>query len=341
MLEIKMQKPYLREEPIETIYFGGGTPSLLSADEINRLIEAIYVNHKVGDLKEVTLEANPDDLTNKYLKTLKGTVVNRLSIGVQSFREEDLLFMHRAHNASQADYAIKASQDAGFPNLTIDLIYGTPGLTDQAWTANLERVKEYNIPHFSSYALTVEPRTALAHAVEQKKTPGTDPGQAAGQFEILMEQARLMGFDHYEISNFGKPGFHAVHNTNYWMGVPYLGVGPGAHSFNGNSRRWNVANNALYATDLLEHSKLNAEEEQLTPADQLNEYIMTSLRTMWGMDMARVEKKWGSEIRQTIDLAARDFLLQKTLLWEADHYKLTQKGRLFADRIASTLFVTT
>ena len=194
------------------------------------------------------------------------------------------------------------------------------------------------MPHFSAYALTVEPRTALHYAVTQKKAEATDPGQAAGQFEILMERARQMGFDHYEISIFGLPGCHAIHNTNYWMGIPYLGLGPGAHSFNGNSRQWNVANNAQYAAGLLEHATLNMELEQLSDTDTLNEYIMTSLRTMWGMDMAKIELQWGSDVRKKLDLAAQDFMLQKQLVWENDHYRVTDKGKLFADRIASYLF---
>ena len=338
MQEIQLQKNYLQGQTIDTIYFGGGTPSLLTADEINRLTDLIQKNFLVGTLKEVTLEANPDDLTSKYIASLRNTVVNRLSIGIQSFRDEDLVFMHRAHTTAQSDYAIKAAQDAGFTNLTIDLIYGVPGLTDQHWSANLRKITEYQLSHFSSYALTVEPKTALHHMVAQHKTPGTDAGQAAGQFELLMEQAATMGFDHYEISNFGLPGFHAVHNTNYWMGVPYLGLGPGAHSFNGLSRSWNIANNALYAKEILTHQKLNAEVEHLSAVDQLNEYIMTSLRTMWGMNRTKLEKVWGAEALKTIESQIEKFLRLQQIVLDGDDYKLTQKGKLFADHIASSLF---
>ena len=337
--EIVMQKPYLENQTVDTIYFGGGTPSLLTASEISTLIAAIYENYKVGDLKECTIEANPDDLSPKYLKELKATGIDRLSIGVQSFRQEDLLFMHRAHTAQQADFAIKASQDTGFTNLSIDLIYGTPGLTDAAWKQNLLIMKGLSIPHFSAYALTVEQKTALHHAIAQKKAAPVDPAQSAGQFEILMESAASLGYDHYEISNFALPNHYAVHNTNYWLGAHYLGIGPAAHSFNGKGRKWNIANNALYATSILENNKLNCEEEALSPTEQINEYIMTSLRTMWGLNMDKITKSWGAINLKAIIDQAKVYLDNKMLVIDGNFLKLTNKGKLFADKIASDLFI--
>ncbi len=335
-----MRKDYLQGAPVETIYFGGGTPSLLSADEVNLIIDTILKYYPVSALKECTLEANPDDLDKKYLRALRGTPVNRLSVGVQSFREEDLLYMKRAHTAQDADYAIKAAQDAGFSNLSLDLIYGTPGLSDQAWKNNLAKVAELAVPHLSSYALTVESKTALHHAIEKKKAAPVDPEQAAGQFELLTEWAATTGYDHYEISNLALPGRYAVHNTNYWRGNHYLGIGPSAHSFDGVSRRWNVANNAQYATGILSNAKPVFEEERLTPIEHLNEYIMTSLRTMWGCDLGKIEKEWDSNFAKAVTESSYIFQEKKWLYQEGSKLMLATAGKLFADRIASELFVS-
>ncbi|RYZ53500.1 MAG: radical SAM family heme chaperone HemW, partial [Sphingobacteriales bacterium] len=336
--EIPLMAPYLEGQPIETIYFGGGTPSLLEPDELKRLFDALYSHFPAQQLKEVTLEANPDDLTTGYIKALRGTPVNRLSIGVQSFRDQDLQYMNRAHNASQADYAIKAAQDLGFTNLTIDLIYGTPGLTDQDWKSNLDKVRDLSIPHFSAYALTVEEGTLLHHAISKKKSAPVDPGQAAGQFEILVEKASIMGFEHYEISNLALPGRHAVHNTNYWNGTPYLGLGPSAHSFDGSARRWNVANNARYTMALLKEGKLLYEEENLTPVQRLNEYIMTSLRTQWGCSLERIEKTYGAEAAGQTEKSSHIFQEKKWIIQDGRNLLLTQQGKLYADKIAAELF---
>ena len=338
--EIEMRRDYLDRAAIETIYFGGGTPSLLSADEINRIFDTILKYYPVTSLKECTLEANPDDLDKHYLQSLRKTPINRFSIGVQSFREEDLQYMKRAHNVQQADYSIKAAQDAGFDNLSIDLIYGTPGLTDAVWKKNLSKVAALSIPHFSSYALTVEDKTALQHAILQKKTGPVDPEQAAGQFEILMEQAAAMGYEHYEISNFALPGRYAIHNTNYWRGLPYLGIGPSAHSFNGTSRRWNIANNGLYAKNILKDHKMLYEEETLTPAQHLNEYIMTSLRTMWGCDLDKIAREWDSTSANTIEKSSHLFQEKRWIKQDGNKLILTNIGKLFADKIASELFVS-
>lgn len=337
--ELEMQKNFMNGAPVETIYFGGGTPSILSVDEIKKIFDHIYSHYPISELKECTLEANPDDLNSRYLKELSTTPVNRFSIGTQSFRDVDLQYMNRAHNAQEADYAIKAAQDAGFPNITIDLIYGTPELSDGAWKRNLEKVKELDIPHFSSYALTVEEGTVLDRNIKKKKTAPVDNEQSAGQFELLMEQAAVMGYEHYEISNLAKPGHYAVHNTNYWRGMPYLGIGPSAHSFDGKSRRWNIANNALYAKSILLNNELTYEEEILTPTEHLNEYIMTSLRTMWGCDLGRIAKDWGNDVITEILEPAQEFLEKKMMVQQENKLMLTNKGKLFADRIAGELFV--
>lgn len=334
-----MQRAYLDGAPVKTVYFGGGTPSLLSSDEVNRIFDTIRKYNKVDSLVECTLEANPDDLDAKYLRSLRDTPVNRFSIGVQSFRDEDLRYMHRAHNAQQADYAIKAAQDAGFANLSIDLIYGTPGLNDAAWKDNINRLKSLQIPHFSSYALTVEEGTLLYHDILKKKSQPVDPEQAAAQFEILMEQADMMGYEHYEISNFALPGRHAVHNTNYWRGVPYLGIGPSAHSFNGSSRRWNIANNALYAKSILADRKLLYEEEQLTQVQQLNEYIMTSIRTQWGCDLSKIESGWDSTSASEVVAGSQPFIERGWMNHNGHTLTLTNNGKLFADKVAAELFI--
>ncbi len=339
MSELIMRKNYLEDAEIETVYFGGGTPSLLSADEINRIFDTILKNYPLGKLKEVTLEANPDDLNKQYVHSLRNTPVSRFSIGVQSFRDEDLLYMKRAHNARQADHAIKTAQDAGFSNLTIDLIYGTPGLTDKAWKDNLMKVNELGIPHFSAYALTVEEKTALHHAILHKKTQPVDPEQAAGQFEILMEQAALLGYEHYEISNLAKPGHHAIHNTNYWMGNSYLGIGPAAHSFDGNSRQWNIANNPQYAKSILQDGKPQFEVETLTPIQHLNEYIMTSLRTMWGCDLGKIAKELGEEYAVEVEKSSHLFQEKRWVVQDGRKLILTNAGRLFADRVAGEMFI--
>ncbi len=336
--EVELAREYLKDAPVETIYFGGGTPSLLSADELNRLFDKIFRTFPAGDLEEITLEANPDDLSPNYLKALRSTPVNRFSIGVQSFREEDLRYMHRAHNAQQADYAIKAAQDAGFTNLSIDLIYGTPGLTDNTWKENLAKMHSLGIPHFSAYALTVEEGTALYHSIAKKKAAPIDAAQSAAQFDLLMEAAPAMGYEHYEISNFALRGMYAVHNTAYWQGKPYLGLGPSAHSFDGaNQRRWNVANNALYLKSI-EGGTIPFEEEILTPVQRLNEYLMTSLRTQWGCKLAKVSAEWDSRYVKMILERAEPFIKEEKLVLNERTLTLTNYGKLFADGIAGALF---
>ncbi len=338
MQELELQREYLKNTPIETIYFGGGTPSLLTEYEINNIVETVYKNYTVNRVTELTLEANPDDLNKEYLRALKNTPINRLSIGVQSFKDADLLYMKRAHNAQEADYAIKAAQDNGISNISIDLIYGTPGLTDKNWKENMAKLSELSIPHFSAYALTVEDKTALKHAIQKKTSAPVDAEQAAGQFELLMEYASVMGYEHYEISNLALPGHYAVHNTNYWRGLPYLGIGPSAHSFSGHSRKWNVANNALYIKSIISDKKIPFEEEELTDIQFLNEYIMTSLRTMWGCDLDKITTDWGSDILKELKNNAEQLIDEGKVEIKDNKLIITNKGKLFADGIASDLF---
>lgn len=336
--EMVLRKEELQGQEVTTIYLGGGTPSLLSAEELLRMFDALFSHYAIGALKEVTLEANPDDLSAAYLKSLRATPVNRLSIGVQSFRDQDLRYMNRAHNAMQSEYAIKAAQDAGFENLSIDLIYGTPGLSDTDWQTNLAQVTALQLPHLSSYALTVEEKTRLHHEIKTGKSLPVLPEQAAGQFEILHQWAADNGFLHYEISNLAKPGHEAVHNTSYWQGVPYLGFGPSAHSFSGKTRSWNIANNARYIR-ALEQQERPATIEVLSDADRLNEYIMTSLRTMWGLDLGKIELDFGSAEKVRLLRDARPFMEKQRLVEKDNHLVLTEAGMLFADAIAAELFV--
>jgi oxygen-independent coproporphyrinogen III oxidase len=334
--EIALQKDFLGGETIETIYFGGGTPSLLSGEEINSVIDAITGIHVVSTDAEITLEANPDDLDLQKLKALKHTPVNRFSIGIQSFFDDDLAWMNRAHRSVEGESSVKRAQDTGFENITVDLIYGYPLLTDQKWKSNLEKVFELSVPHVSSYSMTVEPRTALASFIQKKKQAPMSEEQSAEQFLQLMEAARSHGFEHYEISNFCKPGHYSRHNTNYWKGVKYLGIGPSAHSYDGENRQWNIANNARYIQSLSKGS-IPAEKEVLSETNRLNEYIMTSLRTMWGLSLDKLN---------SIATGSSDILLKSAgesferewIRQDSGIIYLTDTGKLYADHIASELF---
>lgn len=334
--EIELSKDYLAGEAVETIYLGGGTPSLLTVADIQQIVEQLARYHSIINLKEFTLEANPDDLTNEKvtsLQKLKPLGFNRFSIGIQSFFDDDLKYMNRAHNATEALTVVKRVQDAGFDKVTIDLIYGTPTMNDERWLQNLNTAFSLDVPHISSYALTVEDKTGLERKIAKGEYKPVEEEQSARQFKILMQQMKANGYEQYEISNFAKPGRYAVHNTNYWCGKKYLGLGPSAHSFNGTSRRWNVANNINYINSIAAGS-IMFEEEMLTPAQQVNERIMTALRTQWGLPI--------------LDLGVRNAdLIQNSLKGiNPTHYnlaegvlKLTEEGKLFADAIAAELFV--
>ncbi len=337
--EIDIRANYLHSKKIQSIYFGGGTPSVLSPSEIDQLIGHISARYEIADDAEITLEANPDDLNPQKVKDLHNTPINRFSIGIQSFFEEDLKWMNRAHNASEADSAIKRVQDAGFENITADLIYGYPLLTDEKWIANMQQLIDYDIPHISSYAMTVEQKTALAHLIKQGKTAPMAEVQSARQMNMLIDTLTSNGFEHYEISNFAKKDHYAQHNTNYWRGHHYLGIGPSAHSFNGTSRSWNIANNAAYIQNL-NTGEVPSEIEILTFEDQFNEYVMTSLRTMWGISLPYLTERFGSAIVDYIRNATKDFIEKGQLKITSDnHICLTAEGKLIADHIASELFL--
>ena len=336
--EIIIQKLFLGNEKIETIYFGGGTPSLLSADEVNRIINTIGENFNLSPQNEITLEANPDDLTFQKIKELRNTPVNRFSIGIQSFYDEDLKWMNRAHNANEAEFSVKSLQDGGFENITLDLIYGYPLLTDEKWKSNIKTVLELQVPHISCYSMTVEPQTALASFINKGKQKAMDEAQSAHQFVYLMEELAANGFEHYEISNFAKPGMYAKHNTNYWKGVKYLGIGPSAHSFDGQNRQWNLANNSGYLSALTK-KEIPAEKEMLSSKDKLNEYIMTSLRTMWGMSLQHIADHFGSDLANQLKEDASPFFKKQWLSINENTIYLTPAGKLYADHIASELFI--
>ncbi len=356
--ELGWRQDYLENKTLTSIYFGGGTPSLLDEAELNAIFEKIDRLFNIASDAEITLEANPDDLTLEKLQSLKQTPVNRLSIGIQSFAEADLQFMNRAHNATEAKVCIENALNTGFKNLTVDLIYGSPTTSDTQWIENVELVTSYGIPHLSCYALTVEEKTALAHFVKTGKAPAIEEEQAARQFEILIQLLENKGYEHYEISNFAKPGWYARHNSSYWLGEPYLGVGPAAHSFDGkNTRQWNVANNARYMGVLedwkggrLEDWKIGRvenenmeglfEQEILSLAQRYNEYVMTSLRTMWGTQLAQIQK-FGQVFESHFLHIVKDFISKGWVIQTKDAFLLSKEGKLLADFIAAELFVST
>jgi oxygen-independent coproporphyrinogen III oxidase len=334
--EIRLQKSYLDGETVETIYFGGGTPSLLNERELNLIINEITRLHTVAANAEITLEANPDDLDKAQLQSLRKTDINRLSIGIQSFFDEDLLWMNRAHRAAEAESSVKRAQDSGFENITADLIYGYPLLYDTKWKYNTDKLFELGIPHVSAYSMTVEPRTALASSIKNRKQPAMDEQQSAEQFILLMDAMQQHGFEHYEISNFCRPGHYSRHNSNYWKGIKYLGIGPSAHSFNGETRQWNIANNARYI-QALEKAEIPAETELLTETDRLNEYIMTSLRTMWGLNLDKLNLIAAGSSTE-LKAAARQYMESGWTEQKEQIIYLTQTGKLYADSIAAGLF---
>ena len=334
--ETELQKSYLEDEVVETIYFGGGTPSLLEVADLRLQIEKIRQTFYISTDAEITLEANPDDVTEEKLIAWKEIGINRMSIGVQSFFVEDLVWMNRAHNAQQAidnlQLAIKQ-----FDNITIDLIYGHPLLTDEKWKQNVEQVISLNIPHISCYALTVEPKTPLQKMIKEHKKEDISPERQAEQFLQLMNWLAEAGYEHYEISNFAKPGHRSRHNSSYWQGKKYLGLGPSAHSFNGSSRQWNVSNNSKYISALIKNELL-FEKEILTATQQLNEYIMTSLRTMEGLDLGRVGSSEFGVLSQQLSAKSKKYIDSGKMIEENNCLKLTNEGKLFADGIAAELF---
>ncbi|MBV7533633.1 radical SAM family heme chaperone HemW [Chitinophaga sp. sic0106] len=336
--EIALQQHYLGTDTIHTIYFGGGTPSLLAKGDVDAILQQLQRHFTIAPDAEITLEANPDDLTMEKLLELKHSGINRLSIGVQSFHEADLQWMNRAHNSQQAIDCITNAQAAGFNNITIDLIYGSPGLSDEGWEYNVQQAIRLGVPHLSCYALTVEPGTALDSFIRKKKMETVDPEKAARHFEKLMQWVETAGYEHYEISNFALPGWHSRHNSSYWKGLSYLGLGPSAHSFNGHSRQWNIANNALYLKSI-SAGEVPFEIETLTAEMQFNEYIMTSLRTSVGCDTGWVGERFGADLARQLLANSREFIFKGWMEESGTHLRLTKAGRLFADGIAADLFL--
>lgn len=334
--ELNLTDSARSDNQIETIYFGGGTPSVLSNDEINFLIETVYKNYNVAENPEITLEANPDDLSPERILELSKSPINRLSIGIQSFYEDDLKMMNRAHNSVEAKKCLEEATKY-FDNISLDLIYGIPGLTDEMWKQNIETALSFGIPHISSYALTVEPKTALKKLIDTGKIAEPQDEAASNHFMILVDILQKNGFIHYELSNFGKEGYFSKNNSAYWLGKKYIGIGPSAHSFDGHKRGWNIANNALYLK-AIQHNELPIETEILTVTDRYNEYIMTGLRTIWGVSLERIENEFGSEYLNYLLKQSQKFLTDDLLSIENNILRPTLKGKFLTDGIASDLF---
>ena len=341
--EIQMRKNELldcarsdKEEVVETIYFGGGTPSRLPIADLRLQIDTIYKNYKVSENPEITLEANPDDLSEEYLIELSKIGINRLSIGIQSFFEEDLVMMNRAHNSAEAKKCLELATKY-FDNISLDLIYGIPGMSNEKWQQNIETALSFGIPHISSYALTVEPKTALNKLIQTGKIGQPKDEVAEEHFQILVETLENNGFVHYELSNFGKENYFSKNNSAYWLGKKYIGIGPSAHSYDGISRSWNVSNNSIYLKSL-EENKLPSEIEILSKSDRYNEYIMTGLRTIWGVSLDRIEQEFGNEYLDYLQKQAQKFINDNLLFVESNILKPTKKGKFLTDGIASDLF---
>lgn len=339
--ELVLRKDELHKEQIETIYFGGGTPSLLKIDELRMLIDTIYEHFEVVENAEITLEANPDDLTSKKIKELAKLPINRLSIGIQSFFDDDLKFMNRAHTAKESKKCL-AEATQYFDNITIDLIYGVPNMSSEKWLSNLKQAFDFNIPHISSYALTVEEKTVLHKLIEKGIVPPVDENLALEHYHILVSETEKRGLVNYEISNFGNPAYFSKHNTSYWFGEKYLGIGPSAHSFTGFERSWNVSNNSKYINALLA-DELPSEKEQLSEINRFNEYIMTGLRTIWGVSFQKIEKEFGAmylhDLKKSAERHIKSGLLEIELrTFSGKVLVTTKKGKFLADGIASDLF---
>jgi oxygen-independent coproporphyrinogen-3 oxidase len=335
--EIELQKSYIKE-PIETIYFGGGTPSLLNEAQLKAILAAIDTHFKVTTTIECTLEANPDDIDPIKLAAWKQLGINRLSIGIQSFQASALTWMNRAHTVEQSHAAIQMALDAGIHNLSIDLIYGMPALSDQALMEDLDWIQQYQIKHVSCYALTVEDKTALKKSIEKGKIENVDSEKQARHFEIVYTRLMAMGMEHYEISNFAKPDFRSQHNSNYWSGKNYLGLGPSAHSFNTISRQWNIANNALYIQSIT-NGQLNFEIEYLTEANRYNEYMMTSLRRIEGFDLDIIAAKFGKRYHQHSIAMIKEMDAKNIFNQKDNQYSLKDEAKFLADGIASDFFI--
>jgi oxygen-independent coproporphyrinogen-3 oxidase len=336
--EMSLQKSYLGG-PVDTLYFGGGTPSLLEEEQVSMLMTSLTKHFTFSPTAEITLEANPDDITNAKLASWKGLGINRLSIGIQSFRDVDLHYLNRIHSADKALKCLELAKQAGFNNLTLDLIFGIPTLSDEAWLKNIKTAIDLGIQHISAYALTVEPKTALEVMIRKGTAKPVDEIQTVRQFKLLMQTMEAHGYEHYEISNYCLPGHYARHNTSYWNGVPYLGLGPSAHSYNGQSRQWNVSSLGEYLKEI-QTGRLPAETEILTLQQQYNEFVMTGLRTRWGCDVSDIKQRFGPDYSALFLKEAQKWLNQNHLQQNGGVFTLTRSGKLLADGIASDFFVT-
>ncbi len=335
--EIALRKEELGDTTIETIYFGGGTPSVLSTAEIKELIAAVYLNFEVVKNPEITLEANPDDLSEEKIIALSKSPINRLSIGVQSFFEKDLKLMNRAHNAAEAKKSLVLATRY-FENISLDLIYGIPGCTNEEWLANIKIALSFGIPHISSYALVVEPHTALKTMIEKGKIKNVDDAKTQEQFQILIKELAIGGFIQYEVSSFGKEGFFSKNNSSYWLGVAYLGIGPSAHSFDGKQRSWNIKNNTKYIKSIQENV-LPIERETLSTTDQYNEFVMTGLRTIWGVSLEKIKDNFGKKYLDYLQNQSKKHIEETLLFVENGTLKTGEKGRFLVDGIAADLFM--
>lgn len=335
--EIALRKNEFENDEVETIYFGGGTPSILAIEDLRFLIDEVFKNFNVVENPEITIEANPDDLSNERILELSNNQVNRLSIGIQSFFEDDLKLMNRAHNADEAKKCLELAIQY-FDNISIDLIYGMPNMSNEKWLQNIETALSFNIPHISSYALTVEPRTALKKLIETGKINEPTDEVAQEHFQILVDKLFESGFIHYELSNFGKENYFSKNNSAYWLGKKYIGIGPSAHSFDGVSRSWNIPNNSLYLKAIAEN-KLPSETEILSKNDRYNEYVMTGLRTIWGISLDKIENEFGTDFLEYLLKQSEKFIADELLYFDEKILKATQKGKFLCDGIASDLFL--
>ncbi len=337
-IEIGLQQHYLGNQKVETLYFGGGTPSLIKPSAISRIIEQIRNVFSVEETAEITLEANPDDISVANLKEWSNAGINRLSIGVQSFNDADLKYLGRIHSGAQAEKSVQLALDQGFSNLSVDFIYGMPSLSDLAFASNLEKAVSLHIPHISAYALTTEPKTALEAMIRKQQIMGPDEETAVSQFGYLMQYLDSCGYQHYEISNFCLPGKYSRHNSSYWKGDHYLGLGPSAHSFNGVSRQWNVSGINRY-TEMIHSGKPHFETEILSQAQKYNEYIMVSIRTIWGISLGHLIKEFGGETAAYFKSRVMPYVGTAHIFAQNDVFTLSDKGKLFADKISSDLFL--
>jgi oxygen-independent coproporphyrinogen-3 oxidase len=335
--EIALRKSEFNDEIVETIYFGGGTPSILEVSDIRLLIDTVYQNYKVIENPEITVEANPDDLTETRIIELSQNKINRLSIGIQSFFEDDLKLMNRAHNSEEAKKCLEIATQY-FDNISIDLIYGVPNMSNEKWLQNIETALSINVPHISSYALTVEPKTALHSFIQKGIIPPPDDEVAQEHFHLLVDKLEENGFIHYELSNFGKTTYFSKNNSSYWLGKKYIGIGPSAHSYNGISRSWNISNNSLYLKSIAENI-LPSETETLTKTDRYNEYVMTGLRTIWGISLDRIEREFGPKYIEYLNQQSAKYIEDHLLFVDDTILRTTKIGKFLSDGIASDLFM--